>query len=95
MTIAFFKNKALAEILTHEKFKTVEIKVDFSIKLNRCFFAPGSGWKKTQIQDRGSGMNIPDLIFRTWYQFFGLKTLKLGFGILLILDPGWKKSDPG
>ncbi len=32
MTIAFFKNIALAEILTHEKFKTVEIKDDFEVK---------------------------------------------------------------
>ncbi len=58
-------------------------------------FLPPDQDGKTQIQDRGSGMFIPDLIFRTYYQYLGLKTLKLGSGILLTLDPGWKKLDPG
>jgi hypothetical protein len=34
------------------------------------------GWKKIQIQDQGSGMNIPELIFENLASVFGLKILK-------------------
>jgi hypothetical protein len=41
-----------------------------------AFLTRGSGMEKIQSQDPGSGMNIPDLILRTLYRFFGLKLLK-------------------
>jgi hypothetical protein len=58
---------------------------------------PDPGWKKIQIQDLGSGMNIPDLIFENLNSLMrardlsildpgsGIRDRKNGFGIL---DPG-------
>ncbi len=59
-------------------------------------FLPPDQDGKTQIQDRGIVENILDLTFRTCYQFLGFKALKLGAGILLILDPsGMEKVRSG
>ncbi len=47
-------------------------------------------------------MNKPDLISKSLETIFWVKILKFfyadqdpGFGIYLILDPGWENSDPG
>jgi hypothetical protein len=53
-------------------------------------------WKKIQIQDPGSGMNIPDLIFEyrvsviwvLWVLKFFESDTDPGSGILSNLDPG-------
>ncbi len=61
---------------------------------------PGSRMEKIQIQDLGSGINIPDLIFG-WKVFWGKKFFHADTdpesGILSTLDPGSRKekSDPG
>ncbi len=48
--------------------------------------------------DPGSGMNIPDIILKTCYQFFGLKYLYSLIQILIwdLVNPGsgMGKSDP-
>jgi hypothetical protein len=57
---------------------------------------------KSQDQDPGSRMNIPDHISESLETVFGVKYTYIfyadpapGSGIFLTLDPGWKNSDPG
>jgi hypothetical protein len=60
---------------------------------------PGSGMGKKSRS--GSGMNIPDHISESLETIFWIKILKFSVAaldtrseIFLILDPGWKNSDP-
>jgi hypothetical protein len=72
-----------------------------------AFLTPGSvirDGQQNQDPNPGSVMNIPDHISVSLETIFGLKILQFfdadadpdpGSGIFLILDPGWKHSDPG
>ncbi len=64
--------------------------------------APGSGMKKIQSQDLGSGIRDVHVIFEILVSVFGLKILKFFFADPdpgscqpWIRDPGWEKIVSG